>query len=84
MEVKDEDLFHIGFHQVKSKYDKLLKEKYLSSAAVTSLARNGVTPFHLKLAYERNFGLKVLLKDLKLNLTHKYMDLLISFLQKEE
>ncbi|KAK3083296.1 hypothetical protein FSP39_018759 [Pinctada imbricata] len=83
-EVKDEDLFHIGFHQVKSKYDKLLKEKCLSSAAVTSLARNGVTPFHLKLAYERNFGLKVLLKDLKLNLTHKYMDLLISFLQKEE
>ncbi|XP_052071588.1 uncharacterized protein LOC127709924 [Mytilus californianus] len=83
-EVLDEDLFHICFHDVKKRYDKILQQKCISLAAVTKLARNGVSPLHLQLAHKRNSGLKLLLTDLHIRLTNKNLTSMISFLEKEE
>ncbi|XP_062592947.1 uncharacterized protein LOC134254452 [Saccostrea cucullata] len=83
-EVKDNDLYHIGFHEVKSKYTELLQQKCISVAAVSKLARSGVTPFHLRLAHTRNHGLKLLLNSHKVHLTTKYLSSLVGFLEKEE
>ncbi|XP_063431634.1 uncharacterized protein LOC134714327 [Mytilus trossulus] len=83
-EVLDEDLFHISFHDVKKRYDEILQQKFMSLAAVTKLARNGVSPLHLRLAHNRNSGLKLLLTDLHIRLTNKNLTSVISFLEKEE
>lgn len=82
-EVKDEDIFHIGFHGAKQKYGVLLGEKLLSAAAVIKLARNGVTPMHLKLAHDRN-GLKLLFNSLNVHVTNKCLQSLICYFQRED
>ena len=56
----------------------------MSLAAVKKLARNGVSPLHLRLGHNRNSGLKLLLTDLHIRLTNKNLTSVISFLEKEE
>ena len=65
--IKNEDLFSISYHFCAESLSELVNKGIITNPVKISIARNGITAKHLRLAFERDInGLTFLFEDRKI------------------